>query len=75
MSQVEKLFEIEIILTIAYKLRKSNNKEKGKIIEQDLKKEYSKLLLPAATRASILVSALTGINFKNPVVDPPYPLL
>jgi hypothetical protein len=69
------LFQIEIILTIVYKLRESNNKEKGKIIEQDLKKEYSKLLSPAATRASILISALTAINFKNPVVDPPYPLL
>jgi hypothetical protein len=69
------LFQIEIILTIAYKLRESTNKEKGKIIEQDLKKEYSRLLSPAATRASILISALTGINFKNPVVDPPYPLL
>jgi len=75
LSQVEKLFEIEIILTITYKLRESNNKEKSKIIEQDLKKEYSKLLSPAATRASVLVSALTGINFKNPVVDPPYPML
>ena len=69
------LFQIEIILAIAYKLRESNNKEKGKIIEQDLKKEYSKLLSPAATRASVLVSALTGINFKNPVVDPPYHML
>ncbi|MBN1971117.1 MAG: hypothetical protein JW870_17255 [Candidatus Delongbacteria bacterium] len=69
------LFQIEIVITLDYRLRESNNKEKGEIIEEDLKREYSKLLSPAATRASILVSALTGINFKNPVVDPPYPLL
>ena len=69
------LFQIEVVITLFYKLQDSNNKEKEKIIKEDLKKAYLKLLSPAATRASILVSALTGINFKNPVVDPPYPLL
>jgi hypothetical protein len=69
------LFQLKIVLNIVYKLRESNNKEKMKGIEQDLKNGYSRLLSPAATRASILVTALTGINFKNPIVDPPYPVL
>lgn len=69
------LFQIEVVITLFYRLQDSNSKEREKIIKEDLKKAYLKLLSPAATRASILVSALTGINFKNPVVDPPYPLL
>jgi len=69
------LFQIEIVLTVSYKLKESSHRDKNKIIEEDLKKDYSKLLSPAATRASIIVSSLTGINFKNPIVDPPYPIL
>ena len=68
------LFKIVIVLTVGYKLKPSKNKEEEKIIKEDLKNQHFKLLSPAATRASILVSALTGIDWKNPVVDPPYPL-
>lgn len=68
------LFKIEIVLTVGYKLKPSKNKEKEKIIKEDLKNQYFKLFSPAATRASILVSALTDVDWKKPVVDPPYPL-
>jgi len=68
------LFKIEIVLAVSYKLKPSNNKEKEKVIKEDLKNQYFKLLSPAATRASILVSALTDVDLKKPVVDPPYPL-
>jgi len=69
------LFQIEIVLIVGYRLKESSSQDKNKIIEEDLKRDYSKLLSPAATRASIIVSSLTGINFKNPIVDPPYPVL
>ena len=69
------LFQIEIVLIVGYKLKDTKNNEIDKLIEEDLKKDFTKLLLPAATRASMIVSSLTGINFKNPIVDPPYPLL
>lgn len=67
-------FTIEVILTITYRLKplKDKENEKEKIIEEDLKNHYYKLLAPAATRASILVSALTSIDLKSPIVDPPY---
>lgn len=68
------LFKIEIVLTVGYKLKKSKNKEREKIIKEDIKNKYRNLFSPAATRASILVSALTNVNWKEPVVDPPYPL-
>ena len=71
----EGLFKIEIVLIVGYRLKESDNKDKNKIIKEDLKNDCIKLLSPAATRASIIVSSLTGIDFKNPIVDPPYPLL
>ncbi|MGI6585792.1 MAG: hypothetical protein ACOX3L_07620 [Lutisporaceae bacterium] len=67
-------FAIEIVLTVDYKLKSSKNKDKEKVIERDIKNEYFKLLSPAATRASMLVSALTDIDWRSPVVDPPYPI-
>ncbi|HAJ33556.1 MAG TPA: hypothetical protein DCK79_09345 [Candidatus Atribacteria bacterium] len=69
------LFKIEIVIIVGYKLKSSKSSEREKIIEEDLKNQYLKLLSPAATRASILVSALTDVDWRKPIVDPPYPLL
>ncbi len=67
-------FTIEVVLTIGYNLRPSKDKDKKKIIEQEIKDESFRLLIPAATRASIIVSSLTDVDWRSPVVDPPYPI-
>lgn len=65
-------FAIEVVLSIGYTLRPSENGDKKKIIEDDLKNESFRLLTPVTTRASMIISSLTSVDFKVPIVDPPY---
>lgn len=65
-------FVIEVVLSIGYALKPSKNGDKKRIIEEDLKNESSRLLTPVTTRASMIISSLTSIDYKVPVVDPPF---
>lgn len=67
------LFAIEVVISISYKLKPtSKDEDRNKLIKEDINNERSRLLAPAATRASMIVSTLTSINLKVPMVDPPY---
>lgn len=70
------LFEAEIVFAVKYKLQLSQvvGGDKEKLIRQEIENRYHKLLTPAAVYASMIMATLTAVDWRIPVVDPPYPL-
>jgi hypothetical protein len=69
------VFEIEISIRTKYEIKKDKEKNVSKIIEDQFKKDIDDYLRPAAIQSSIIVSNLTNINFRTPIVSPPFPVL
>ncbi len=69
------IFKMEIVLKIEYKLQpsKKTDKEREEIIQGDFKKDFKNLLAPAAAYASMIVSSLSIVNWRVPIIDPPFP--
>jgi hypothetical protein len=68
------LFEAEMIFRVKYIINKGNNTEfRVSVVEDEVRNRADELLMPVATRASLMVSMLTNISAGTPIVDPPYP--
>ncbi len=71
------IFELKVSIKINYKLNPNkdiNSEKRRDFISKEIEDRYSGLLAPAATVASILVSSITAVDWKIPMVDPPFPI-
>ena len=66
------MFEIEVIMIIQYKINEQQEEINRELIEEQFKKDIDALIRPAASHCSVIVSALTNVNFKTPIVGPPF---
>ncbi|HHW92721.1 MAG TPA: hypothetical protein GX735_08515 [Firmicutes bacterium] len=73
----EGFFKIKLVFGVFYRLHSSEKvgEEREKIIKEELDKEYRSLLAPVAAMASLIVSALTSVDWKVPFIDPPLPII
>lgn len=70
------IFNIEITIKMKYRLQSETriNKKKEKVIREDFEADFKRLLAPAAAYASLIMSSLSIVNLKVPIIDPPFPI-
>lgn len=70
------LFKIEIVFGVDYYFQSPGKAaaKKEEEIKDEIEKEYRGLFAPAAATASLIVSSLTSVDWRIPIIDPPYPL-
>ncbi|MFW6270509.1 MAG: hypothetical protein ACOC4G_10560 [Bacillota bacterium] len=73
------IFDIEIIINLIFPLKQTNSNVNKEELKEEIKKEINdnagRLLYPASSISSFIITSLTKSDSKSPLVTTPYPML